>query len=87
MSTNITPAIQAAVPTGHMLHLALKNFDELPDSAYVPLLIVCALLSCSPATVWRRVRSGQLVSPVRIGSRTTRWKVGDLRRALSAMEP
>lgn len=65
------------------LHLALRNFDELPGSAFVSLLVVCTLFCCSPATVWRRVRDGQLVAPHRIGSRTTRWLVADLREALA----
>lgn len=60
----------------------LDNWDCLPDSSYVSLLVVCALFSCSPATVWRRVSSGELVAPHRIGKRTTRWKVGELRNAL-----
>jgi prophage regulatory protein len=57
-------------------------FDDLPDSAYVALPVVCALYDCSPATVWRRVASGQLVAPHRLGTRTTRWRVGELRAAL-----
>lgn len=64
-------------------HPALKNFDALPNSAFVQLCIVCALFCCSPATVWRRVRSGELVAPHRIGARTTRWQVGELRAALA----
>lgn len=58
---------------------ALNAFDTLPDSAYVPLPVVCALFACSPATIWRRVRDGRLVAPHRIGKRTTRWLVGQLR--------
>lgn len=61
------------------LHPALVAFDQLPDAAFVPLPVVCALLGCSPATVWRRVRTGQLPQPHRLGTRTTRWSVGDLR--------
>lgn len=87
MSPAITSVIKPAAQPNPLIHPALKSFDELPDSAYVPLIIVCALFSCSSATVWRRVRSGQLVSPVRIGSRTTRWKVADLRRTLLEMNP
>lgn len=64
------------------LHQALKNFDDLPDSAYVPIAVVCGLFTCSPATVWRRVLLGELVAPHRIGQRTTRWKVGELRLSL-----
>lgn len=68
------------------VHPALKNFDELPDAANVPLAVVCGIYGCSPATAWRRVRSGQLVAPHRIGSRTTRWNVGEIRNALKKME-
>lgn len=67
------------------VHPSLMAFDELPDSAFVPLLVVCTLFACSPATVWRRVRSGQLVAPLRIGSRTTRWMVRDLREMLATV--
>lgn len=63
-------------------HPGVKAFDELPDSANVPVQVVCALFGCSTATVWRRVRSGHLVAPRRFGMRTTRWSVADLRAAL-----
>ena len=65
------------------IHHALQNFDELPATAFVSLFVVCALFSCSPATVWRRVRDGLLVQPHRIGKRTTRWNVGELREMLA----
>lgn len=68
------------------VHQALKSFDELPDSAYVALPVVCSLFSCSPATAWRRVRDGLLVAPRRIGTRTTRWQVGELREALAKVK-
>ena len=64
-------------------HHTLKVFDDLPDSANVQIQIVCALLGCSAATVWRRVKQGTLVQPVRFGLRTTRWNVGELRIALN----
>ncbi|MFZ1548629.1 MAG: transcriptional regulator [Candidatus Nitrotoga sp.] len=61
---------------------SIRNFDVLPDEAFVRIETVRQLLSCSGATVWRRVRDGQLVAPHRIGSRTTRWNVGELRENL-----
>jgi prophage regulatory protein len=67
-------------------HLALKNFDELPQCAFITLAVVCALFSCSPATVWRRVRAGQLVAPHQIGKRTTRWSVEEIREALASIK-
>lgn len=63
----------------------LSGFDQLPDSAHVPIKTVCALFGCSPATAWRRVLSGHLVQPVRFGARSTRWCVGDLRRSLMSL--
>lgn len=63
--------------------LGLRAFDELPDSAYVPVKVVCGLYSCSAASVWRWVRNGQLVAPHRLGPRSTRWSVGELRAALN----
>ncbi len=65
-------------------HHTLKNFDDLPDSANVSIQIVCALFCCSTATVWRRVKQGTFVQPVKFGLRTTRWNVGQLRAALNA---
>lgn len=64
---------------------ALRDFDELPASAFVALDVVCALFACSPATVWRRVNQRQLVAPHRIGARTTRWLVGELRLQLQTI--
>jgi predicted DNA-binding transcriptional regulator AlpA len=72
-------ANQCAIPP------LLSGFDQLPDSAHVPIKTVCALFGCSPATAWRRVLSGHLVQPVRFGARSTRWCVGDLRRSLMVM--
>ena len=60
----------------------LTHFDNLPDSARAPLPVVCGLFSISPATAWRRVKSGLLPAPIREGG-STRWIVGDLRRALA----
>lgn len=83
MSSSITSPIKSANPTLPQIHPTVAVFDKLPESAFVPLFVVCALFCCSPATVWRRVRAGQLASPHRIGLRTTRWRVGDLRKDLA----
>ena len=83
MSADVSSLIGSAYPTFPQIRRKLFAFDELPDSAFVPLNIVCALFGCSPATVWRRVRAGHLASPHRIGLRTTRWRVGDLRKELA----
>ncbi len=57
---------------------ALEDFDKLPASAKVPVQVVAAREGVSAVTVWRRVKSGVLPAPVKVGG-TTRWIVGELR--------
>lgn len=67
---------QAAIPD------ALRNFDLMPNSAWVRLPVVCGLYGCSPATVWRRVKAGLIPTPENLGPRHTAWNVGKLRQSL-----
>lgn len=60
---------------------ALKEFDTLPDSAYVRLPVITALIGVSRATVWRWTRQGNLPKSIRI-SGVTLWSVGALRTSL-----
>ena len=62
---------------------ALATFNDLPNSAYVPLPVVVSLFGISPATVWRWVSNGSLPQPKRFSSRATRWNVGQLREYLT----
>lgn len=82
MSTSSNSLVELANTTIIPIPLMLSAFDELPASAFVSVNIVCALFGCSPATVWRRVRDGVLPSPHKLGKRTTRWNVGELRSCL-----
>jgi predicted DNA-binding transcriptional regulator AlpA len=66
--------------------LPTRSFDELPDSALVPDLTVAELLSCHRTQVWRMARDGKLPRPIKIGANSTRWRVGEIRAALGAME-
>ena len=72
--------IHASIPE------ALKNFDNLPDSANVRLPVVCGLFGCSQATVWRQVRAGRIPKPQKLTPRTSSWNVGKLRAAKAALE-
>jgi predicted DNA-binding transcriptional regulator AlpA len=60
---------------------ALKEFDTLPDSAYIRLPVITALIGVSRATVWRWTRQGNLPKSIRI-SGVTLWSVGALRKSL-----
>ncbi len=59
---------------------AFEQFDELPDSAKVPVQVVAAVEGISAVSVWRRSKSGLLPAPEKTGG-TTRWLVGELRAA------
>jgi predicted DNA-binding transcriptional regulator AlpA len=64
---------------------SLKDFDSLPDCAHVRLPVVQALFACHAATVWRRVKSGHIPAPKKLGSQVAAWNVGELRRALNSL--
>lgn len=61
----------------------LRNFDFLPDSAYVRQPVVQSLYACSAASVWRGVKAGRIPKPSKLSPRTTCWNVGELRHALA----
>lgn len=61
---------------------ALRNFDSLPDDAYVRQRVVEALFACSSATVWRRVKDGRIPKPRKLSDGVTAWNVGKLRVTL-----
>lgn len=62
-----------------------ENFDRLPDAGYVKQRVVQALFACSAATLWRRIRDGQIPAPARLAARSNGWHVGSLRKALIAI--
>ncbi|MEG1128470.1 MAG: AlpA family phage regulatory protein [Comamonas sp.] len=70
---------------GPRIDPAFFAFDSLPDVALVHLPVVQALFACSRATVWRRVKSGQIPAPLKLSERTTVWQVASLRKHLIAL--
>ena len=60
---------------------AFADFDNLPDSAGVPVPVTAAVLTASVVTVWRRIKDGTL-DVVRVGG-ITRVTVGSIRRAMA----
>ena len=80
----------ACAPTGderskkieRRVNRALEQFQILPDAALIEIRVVSALLGRSRASVYRDVKDGRLAPPVHI-SRSSRWRVGDVRAALT----
>ena len=64
---------------------ALAAFDSLPDAALIDVSTYAALLGCSQNTVWRRAAAGIIPKPLKTSSQQTRWRVGDVRKALASL--
>jgi hypothetical protein len=60
---------------------ALKQVPNLPDEAGIRLSLVCALLACSPATVWRLAQTGKIKTR-KPSRRVTVFSLGSIRALL-----
>ena len=61
------------------------HFDDLPDDALLrekQILHPKGPVPVSHSTWWAGVRAGRFPQPVRLGPRTTAWRVGDIRALL-----
>lgn len=57
-----------------------RNRITLPEIGYVRLSkFVPSIIPVSKSTWWAGVRSGRFPKPVKLGPRTTAWRVEDLR--------
>lgn len=66
---------------------ALKQFEDLPPSAYVKRPVVQALFGgISDEEVRRRTLDGRIPQPTKLGSRNNIWQVGQLREALAKLQ-
>ena len=61
---------------------ALRDFDNLPDSAMVRLPTVIAVYGCSKATIYRLVKNKRL-NTYKLSERCTTFSVKELREALA----
>lgn len=57
---------------------AVRDFDNLPDQAFVSLGTLARIESTSLSTQWRRVAKGEL-PVIKLGPKTTRVNVGKYR--------
>ena len=68
------------------LHAQLKciqTFKALPDDALVDLKTVSTLTLRSRSSIYRDIRQGYFVKPLRLGKTSSRWRVEDVRAYLN----
>jgi len=64
----------------------LRQFDTLPDCAFVKMAVVQALRGgITQKGVYDLINSGALPRPIKLGSRLNGWQVGALRKSLTAL--
>jgi prophage regulatory protein len=57
----------------------------LPPTGYIrQSKLIPNIIPVSPATLWRWVKTGQFVAPVKLGNNTTAWRCEDVRQWLDA---
>lgn len=57
----------------------------LPQTGYIrQSQLIPAIIPIAPATLWRWVKSGQFIPPVKLSDRVTAWRCEDVRQWLDA---
>ena len=57
----------------------ITQFDQLSNSALVSIKTVAMMTGEGISTVWRKARTDTRLTPVRLGNRCTRYRVGGVR--------
>ncbi len=52
---------------------------RLPEVGFVRLSTILELIPIGKSTWWSKVKSGEYPQPVKLGERTTAWKVEDIK--------
>ena len=58
--------------------MAQKNLN-LPSQGFIRLAIILSLIPISKSAWWEGCRAGRIPQPVKLGPRTTSWRVEDIR--------
>ncbi len=58
--------------------MAQKNLN-LPAQGFIRLAMILSLIPISKSAWWEGCRTGRFPAPVKLGPRTTAWRVEDIR--------
>ena len=60
-----------------------RIINPLPQEGFVRLPQVLHVLGIGKTTFWEGIKTGRFPAPVKLGPRTTVWKVEDIRSLIS----
>lgn len=55
------------------------NIISLPETGFVRLPLILKIFPIGRSTWWQGVKDGKYPKPVKLGQRTTAWKVEDIK--------
>ena len=61
-----------------------KETNTLPEQGFVRLPQILEVFPVGKSTWWAGVKSGRFPKPVKLGVRTTAWRVDDIRELIDA---
>lgn len=59
---------------------------RLPEIGFVRLSTILEIIPIGKSTWWSKVKSKEYPQPVKLGERTTAWKVEDVRNLINSFE-
>lgn len=62
----------------------IQQAATLPAEGYARLPLVLAVIPVSKSTWWNGIRDGKYPKPVKLGPRTTVWRVDDIRALIAS---
>lgn len=63
----------------------MNNETRLPEEGFVRLPTILAMIPVGRSSWWAGVKTGRYPKPIKIGARTTAWRVEDIRELMSSM--
>lgn len=58
----------------------------LPATGFIRQRQLLGIIPVSPATLWRWVKAGDFVAPVRLGANVTAWRIEDVKSWMNSQK-
>ena len=62
-----------------------SHHTTLPESGFIRLPHILNIIPVGKSTWWAKVKAGEFPQPVKLGPRTTAWRVEDIRTLIAEL--